>query len=352
MTSSQALPKGSRILVTGANGFIASHIADQLLKLGYVVRGTARDEKKLEQIRETLLSRHPDGHFEGAVVPSFSDVSAVTAAVKGIDSIIHTAADVSMNTDPNLVVPHSVEGVQTLLKAATSVPSIKSFVLTSSSISAVKPDPGNTSIIDQSSWNDEDMKLAWAPPPYSPERIFSVYAAGKYATEKACWEFVAQHKPHFTFNAVLPNFTTGPILASWQNASTAGWLMGLWTGHEGGTGVMLNFPPQWFVDVRDTALDHIAAAIFTDINKQRFFSFAEPFNYSRAVGIFKSIDPSKTFPPAPENEGEDKFRVQNGPAEELLKRLGRSGFITFEQSIRDQIELSVPHTAGPRSFGA
>ncbi|PIG87846.1 hypothetical protein AARAC_009850 [Aspergillus arachidicola] len=40
-----ALPKGSRVLVTGANSYIASHVVDQLLQLGYLVRGTIRAPK-------------------------------------------------------------------------------------------------------------------------------------------------------------------------------------------------------------------------------------------------------------------------------------------------------------------
>lgn len=35
-----AIAPGSLTLVTGVNGFIGSHIADQLLSLGYRVRGT------------------------------------------------------------------------------------------------------------------------------------------------------------------------------------------------------------------------------------------------------------------------------------------------------------------------
>jgi hypothetical protein len=36
------LPQGSRILVTGANGYIASHVVDKLLGLGHMVRGTVQ----------------------------------------------------------------------------------------------------------------------------------------------------------------------------------------------------------------------------------------------------------------------------------------------------------------------
>ena len=48
---SRALPTGSRILVTAANGYIASHVVDQLLVLGYAVRGTIRAPKpKLNEL--------------------------------------------------------------------------------------------------------------------------------------------------------------------------------------------------------------------------------------------------------------------------------------------------------------
>jgi hypothetical protein len=39
-TSQFAIPKGSRVVVTGANGFIASHVVKQLLENGYKVYPT------------------------------------------------------------------------------------------------------------------------------------------------------------------------------------------------------------------------------------------------------------------------------------------------------------------------
>lgn len=42
------IPKGSLILVTGVNGYIASHTANRLLKEGYLVRGTVRAKDKAD----------------------------------------------------------------------------------------------------------------------------------------------------------------------------------------------------------------------------------------------------------------------------------------------------------------
>jgi uncharacterized protein YbjT (DUF2867 family) len=46
---------GIKFLVTGANGFLATHVIKLLLKEGYSVKGTVRslaDERKLEPVRK------------------------------------------------------------------------------------------------------------------------------------------------------------------------------------------------------------------------------------------------------------------------------------------------------------
>lgn len=48
------VPKGSLVLVSGANGFIAIHVVQTLLDRGYAVRGTVRDERKAGYLRKTF----------------------------------------------------------------------------------------------------------------------------------------------------------------------------------------------------------------------------------------------------------------------------------------------------------
>jgi nucleoside-diphosphate-sugar epimerase len=50
----------SVVLVTGVNGFLGSHIADQLLNAGFRVRGTVRSIPKAENIRKTLVEKGMD----------------------------------------------------------------------------------------------------------------------------------------------------------------------------------------------------------------------------------------------------------------------------------------------------
>lgn len=82
-----ALPPGSRILVTGANGYIASHVVDKLLELGYVVRGTVRSEKPW--LNEYFSQKYTQGSFESILVGSFEDMNAVERALDGVDGVVH-----------------------------------------------------------------------------------------------------------------------------------------------------------------------------------------------------------------------------------------------------------------------
>jgi uncharacterized protein YbjT (DUF2867 family) len=47
---------GAKVLVTGANGYIAIHVVDQLLKAGYAVRGTVRSEKKTLHLKQVFAA--------------------------------------------------------------------------------------------------------------------------------------------------------------------------------------------------------------------------------------------------------------------------------------------------------
>ena len=80
---SNAIPKDSIVLVTGITGYIASHVADQLLIAGYRVRGTVRDSNKAKWVEEYFIPKYGLGRFETVVVPDMSVEGAYDSAIKG-----------------------------------------------------------------------------------------------------------------------------------------------------------------------------------------------------------------------------------------------------------------------------
>lgn len=149
-TNSYALPTGSRILVTGANGYIASHVVDKLLEMGYVVRGTVRAPKPW--LDEYFEKKYGQNVFETVLAESFSDKSVLEQLMEGVDGVIHLvklvfflslrkasnsryhqASDLTFSGDPNAVIPWVVNATLNILEVAAQKPSIKRVVLCSSS---------------------------------------------------------------------------------------------------------------------------------------------------------------------------------------------------------------------------
>ena len=78
-----------KYLVTGANGFIAMHVVDQLLKQGHHVRGTVRSLKDKEKV-DALSKLGPIELIEANLL----DQDSLRRAVKGIDIVMHLASPV------------------------------------------------------------------------------------------------------------------------------------------------------------------------------------------------------------------------------------------------------------------
>jgi len=213
--------------------------------------------------------------------------------------------------------------------------SIRRFVLTSSSTAARQPRPNVPFRVDSSSWNDAIVDKAWEPPPYDQSRSRVVYGASKLVEERELWSFVENQKPGFVVNAVLPNFNIEEILSpDPPKSSSSGWVKGLYDGDEGDTKYMRGFAAQYMVDVKDTARLHVAALMFDDVKSERLFAFAEPFNFNKLLRCIRAVAPQdKQLPEEIENAAEDISSVDTKCSVELLRRMGRQGWTSMEQSV-------------------
>ena len=69
-----SVDKGSKVLVSGANGYIAMWIIRILLERGFTVRGTVRNEAKGEFLIEYFKSLGYGDKFEVVVVDDIEKV--------------------------------------------------------------------------------------------------------------------------------------------------------------------------------------------------------------------------------------------------------------------------------------
>ncbi|KAH8900824.1 NAD(P)-binding protein [Thozetella sp. PMI_491] len=328
---------GSWILVTGANGYIASHIVDILLELGFNVRGTVRDHKPW--LDKLFQDKYGKDKFESVLVPVMESSSAFDAAMEGVSGVIHVATDVSMSNDANSVIANVKQATINALAAAAKHKSIKRFVLTSSSSAALIPETNKPGVIvDEGTWNDEAVRLAWSDSAPEEQKGYVVYAASKTEGERAAWKWVSEEKPDFVLNTVLPNCNVGRILdPEHQSGSTMGFIRNLFKGNYA---VLQMLPPQYYVHVRDCAYLHIAALLSGAVKNERIFAFAGEYNWTDALSILRKLRPGATLPSPPENEGRDlSVIVPKDRAEQLLREFsGQAGWKGLEESLTEGIE--------------
>lgn len=83
MSTIPAIPKESLVLVTGVNGYIASHVAEQLLEHGYRVRGTVRDAYKADYMHALFDDKYGEDAFEVQIVKDMATDGAFDEVMKG-----------------------------------------------------------------------------------------------------------------------------------------------------------------------------------------------------------------------------------------------------------------------------
>jgi nucleoside-diphosphate-sugar epimerase len=321
--------KGDIVLVTGVSGYIGSHVAEELIAAGYKVRGTSRTASKVQYLVDHLNKKFGPGKIEIVEVPDMIKDDAYDAAVAGVSGVVHLASVLTFGTDPKEVVDPSVKGTLNIFNSATREPKVKSFVCTSSSTACMLPIPDTKIKITKDTFNEKAIEAAYKPNP-TP---FEVYAASKTIAEKALWDAVKKTSPAFQVSTVLPNGNFGHLFKPDDN-STGSWIIDLYNGKD----YAFDYPPQWFVDVRDDAKLHVAALVDPACNGQRIFAYAQPYTWNDVLAVFRKLEPGKSFL-ADQEKGRDLSEVPNAEAEELLKKHYGHGWTSFEESIRQNLRF-------------
>jgi nucleoside-diphosphate-sugar epimerase len=220
-----AVSSPAKVLVTGANGYLAVWVIKNYLEAGYSVRGTVRSLSKSAFLKERF-SDYGD-RFELVVVEDITKDGAFDEAVKGVDAIAHTASPFhfkSSNPDGmlihlfllkkialfwtnkyiylDLIIP-AVRGTTSILNSVLKYGSTTKRVVLTSSVAAVREDSPVPRIFTESSWNNSAIEAVEAKGSAAGPGAF--YKASKTLAEKAAWEFVAAHKSEMSWDLVVIN---------------------------------------------------------------------------------------------------------------------------------------------------
>lgn len=237
---------GARVCVTGASGFVGSHVTAELLRRGFQVNATVRDRgdaAKCAPLTE-LARRHPGslGVYE-ADVRSRADLAR---ALHNCVAVCHVASPVKYHArDPYAeIVAPAIAGATNVARAARSAGSVRRIVLTSSMSAVLRYDRPRSYVFTETDWN-EQASLGHA------------YDLSKVEAERACGRLLAQRSAHGPIDLVVlnPALILGPVLAKHHVQTSPGFVHGLLYGEFPGCPA-LHFP---VVDVRDVACAHAAA---------------------------------------------------------------------------------------------
>lgn len=170
----------AKVLVTGASGFLGSHIVRKALERGYEVRALVRESSSLKNIDGLPVEIvHGDIRAKDRMLP----------AMKGCSLVFHAAADyrfTSLQGDD--VVQTNVEGTKNVVEAAMEA-GVERMVYTSSTATIGIPDDGSPG-------NEET--------PLSEADLVGPYKQSKYVAELVVKKAASQGFPVVIVNPSAP----------------------------------------------------------------------------------------------------------------------------------------------------
>jgi nucleoside-diphosphate-sugar epimerase len=272
----------TKILVTGATGFVASHLILALVNRGYEVRGTARSAEKAARLNE-MLSDFAGKPVEIELVSAnLNSDEGWADAMKDISYVQHVASPfpATQPQSADELIRPARDGALRVLKAAKAS-GIKRVVLTSS-VAAVdvgwrKKAPD---VFDETHWTR--MENA---------KHVSFYAQSKTLAEQAAWDYVSAEGQGLELAVINPTAVLGPAISDDVSTSLSMVIQPL-------KRAMPAYPKlhQGIVDVGDVAKAHIEAMERPEAAGERFIACADTLWFSEVGKILAEAYPERKLP--------------------------------------------------------
>lgn len=350
----------SHVLLTGANGFVASHILSLLIDDGYAVTATVRSEEKAADILKT----HPEwkGKVEFAIVKDFTAAKPFddlfTNTKAPFTHIIHTASPIHFGIEDiqkDMIGP-AVSGTTEILKSAHRLggPDLKRFVLLGSAVAVLNSFEDMTR--EGRPYTEKDWNPVTAEEAIERKDPVLGYNVSKSAAESAAWRFMETESPSFDLVVINPDIIIGPMIHPISGPKSinetnqfaiASFIDGTHQQIEGVT-----FPFYHYVDVRDVARSHVDALTNKAAGGQRILLIAGLITPQLVVNIIRKNfpelrsrvpagNPSQILPPGVHPTGWDS-RVSL----DILSKGTRKHsweYIDLETSVIDTVRSMIEH---------
>ncbi|OUM51132.1 hypothetical protein BVG19_g218 [[Candida] boidinii] len=334
-----------KVLVTGANGFLASHIVDVLLSKGYKVIGTVRSEAKYEPLLKEFKAKYPQANISFEIVKDIAAANAFDEVLKkntDIKHVIHTANPVVFGLDKSpeeLYRAPAVDGTKNILTAIKDYGGqVENVVITSSHGTMVEFDRVVQPLIDENYWSS----LTWDQ---IGDNDMMGYSASKKLAEEAAWDFMKTQSPHFALTTLTPPYIFGPQVFDSQvgktlNASNQFLVDALsidpkTTEAQKGNSTL-------YVDVRDVASAHVAPLSTTTMSNKRLLPVAGAFCTQSLLDVMNKIPSLKGKVAVGDSsyiDSEEYHKTKSTFNNSLtVKLLGNIEFTQLEKVVSDTIE--------------
>ena len=193
-----------RVFLTGISGFIGGHVALALLRAGYAVRGSLRDPRRADEVRETLARAGADlGALELVTLDLMEDAGWDEAA-RGCRYLQHVASPLAARMPRNreeLIRP-AVEGTRRALAAALDA-GIERVVLTSSAAAIAYGHPaGRRAPFTSADWSRTEGDGV------------SAYTESKTSAELEAWSIMEAAGRRDDLAVINPSVVLVPLLGN------------------------------------------------------------------------------------------------------------------------------------------
>ncbi|KAK4065597.1 hypothetical protein Trihar35433_7717 [Trichoderma harzianum] len=289
----------SLVFITGATGYIGTHLVGDVLKAGHRVRVAVRSQEKSQLIKELYPSA--TDKIEYAVVPDMSQPAAYQDALKGVSYVFHLAGamvDKGVELERDFVDP-AVNGTLSILESAKKEPSIRKVAIVSSFLSLMPMDGVMRNPFHIKANTGEkfavDYKMAF--PEGLPGQLLK-YQTGKIVAHQAYRDWIKKENPKFTVVSVHPSQVFGPSLVQKSSSELSGVNFLMWMTLQSDAPLT----PYLMVDVRDVSLA-LARIIDADVPSGTELPITGPlYTWKQYASFISSKYPSLAIKFAPQEE--------------------------------------------------